>query len=237
MSNKPKTNPSGSAEPMPGRCAAKLHASGPEDPRYGRYCLRTLGYGTSHKGSGRCKFHGGSSGTHIIKAERESVQAELVTLAEQMGTPVPVGDPYVELFKLTGVIKQWELVARKKMSELEDLTTTDRQGVERARALVEIWERAADRAATTYINLTKLGLMQHKAQLEEDHAKLLFHIVTSVIEDHRVGMTDTQLAVARPLLAKAIKDAGTKLNLSWLPDDMGQEDPNDEDIYDAVVVG
>ena len=234
---KPKTNPSGSPEPVEGRCGALLHSNGPDDPRTGRYCLRWKGHGTPHKGVGNCKYHGGSTRNHIVKAERQIVEAEVRTIAEQMGEPATVGDPYVELYRLTGKIKQWEIIATAKMAELQDLTITDRQGVERARAMVEIWERAVDRASSTYINLTKLGLMQHKAQLEADHARLLHKIVTSVIEDHTLALTDAQLATAKRLLNAAIIAAGSRLDLSWLPADMGDPMGEDEDeIFDAVVV-
>ena len=168
----------GSAEPVLGKCGSKLHKwDDPEDDRFGRYCTRPAGAGTPHPGEGCCKMHLGNTPRHLIKHERNAVVAEVRSLAERLGEPEPIGDPIVELYKLTGKIKQWEQIATEKMSELEDLTSFDRQGVERARAMVEVWERAVDRAAATYASLTKLGIMQHKADLEEQHAKLLYSIV------------------------------------------------------------
>ena len=222
----------GSPEPLAGKCGAKMHGwDNPEDPRYGRYCSRPAGAGTPHVGEGCCKMHLGNSPRHLIKHERAAIEAEVRTLAERLGEPEPIGDPIVELYKLTGKIKQWEVIATEKMSELEELTSFDRQGVERARAMVEIWERAIDRAASTYASLTKLGIMQHKAQLEEQHAKLLYSIVMKVIESPELTLTDDQVAAARSLLVGEIIKAGSRLTPDWFPDDL-----DDDDVVDGEVI-
>ena len=223
----------GSAEPLLGKCGSKMHKwDDPEDDRFGRYCTRPAGAGTPHVGEGCCKMHLGNTPRHLIKHERNAVIAEVRTLAERLGEPEPIGDPIVELYRLTGKIKQWEEIATEKMSELEDLTSFDRQGVERARAMLEVWERAVDRAASTYISLTKLGIMQHKAELEEQHAKLLYNIVTTVIESAEVGLTDDQVTKAKTILVGEIIKAGSRLTPDWFPDDFG----DDEDVVDADLI-
>lgn len=56
-------------------------------------CQLAKGFGTSHAGVGRCKFHGGSTPSGIRTAERELAAAALARL----GVPVGNGDPFVLL--------------------------------------------------------------------------------------------------------------------------------------------
>ena len=225
----------GSAEPLPGRCGAKLHHwDDPSDDRYGRFCANGAGAGTPHKGEGTCKMHLGNTQKHLVKHERAAIEKSVRSLAEQLGEPEPIGDPMVELYNLAGKIKQWENIATEKMSELEELSATDRQGVERARAMVEIFERSIDRSAVMYKDLAKLGIMQYRATLEENHAKLLFKIINTVIESPEVGLTDDQIEIARDILYKEILRVGNRLTPNWFPEDLGSDE--DDLIYDAEVV-
>lgn len=64
-----------SAEPLPGRCGAKL-------AKRDGYCARPAGDQTDHHGFGRCKFHFGSTPTGIIRAEKERFAMKLAEAAE-----------------------------------------------------------------------------------------------------------------------------------------------------------
>ncbi|MEW6223180.1 MAG: hypothetical protein AB1627_00985 [Chloroflexota bacterium] len=57
------------------------------------HCRQPKGFGTSHPGTGRCKFHGGSSPNGRRHARREA--AELALLA--LGVPHGDGDPFALL--------------------------------------------------------------------------------------------------------------------------------------------
>ena len=229
----PKKLP-GTAEPMPGKCGAKLHKwDDPTDDRYGRFCGNAAGAGTPHKGEGACKMHLGNTSQHIVKHERQAVEAFVGNLAEQLGAPPPIGDPMVELYNLAGTVKQWQVIVAGRMAELEDLTAFDKQGVERARAMVEVFERAMDRSATMYKDLAKLGIMQYRATLEEQHAQLLFKITMAVINSPELGLTDEQTSIARTLIVEAVVANGSRLTPDWFPDDLGDEP---QDIYDADLV-
>lgn len=54
----------------------------------GHLCQRSKGYGTDHKGVGKCKYHGGTSPNGQKFAAREAA----VNALERMGVPVPT-DP------------------------------------------------------------------------------------------------------------------------------------------------
>lgn len=54
----------------------------------GTRCRAFAGQGTSHRGIGACKFHGGATSNHAKAAIRREAQAKMVS----MGLDAPVGD-------------------------------------------------------------------------------------------------------------------------------------------------
>ena len=224
----------GSPEPVPGKCGGKLRVR-PDDEvsRVGRFCTRPAGWGTPHPGYGTCKLHGGSAPGAIIKATKAIVHDEAKELAGILGEPDPIGDPMVEMFRMAGQVKQWNTVATQKLSELQELDSTDRQGVERIKPIVELWERSADRAMLFYEKLVKLGLMQFKLKIQTEHATLLADIIRGVIHSHELGLTGPQIATAMRLIAEEVDKAGGRLTPEWLTE---LPDEADDDIYDAEIV-
>ena len=134
---------------------------------------------------------------------------------------------------MAGQVKQWNTVATQKLSELQELDSTDRQGVERIKPIVELWERSADRAMLFYEKLVKLGLMQFKLKIQTEHATLLADIIRGVIHSHELGLTGPQIATAMRLIAEEVDKAGGRLTPEWLTE---LPDEADDDIYDAEIV-
>lgn len=62
----PSTKAKPANAPAAGYCGAKK--------RNGEDCKRAKGYGTKHRGKGRCKYHGGSTPNHEKAAAREEAQ-------------------------------------------------------------------------------------------------------------------------------------------------------------------
>lgn len=70
--------------------------------RNGDLCRLFAGQGTSHKGSGRCKLHGGATPTqekHVVKME---LQQRMVTLGEPVEDVTALGALLQELYQSTG---------------------------------------------------------------------------------------------------------------------------------------
>lgn len=62
-----------SEKPQEGKCGALITKW---EKKYGKkmYCTRPAGMGTTHKGTGKCKFHGGSStGPHGLKRAQKTI--------------------------------------------------------------------------------------------------------------------------------------------------------------------
>ena len=74
-------------------------AQRPNQPQ-GVTCGEPAGFGTSHVGIGRCKFHGGSSPTHVKSAQLELARRE----CDRLGIPIEI-DPTEALLR-----EVWETV-------------------------------------------------------------------------------------------------------------------------------
>lgn len=210
----------GAPEPREGKCGAKLKGfSNPDDERYQRYCDQAAGAGTPHKGTGACRFHGGSVRSHIVKAEREKVRAEATRLQQMLGTPATMRDPYVELWELTAKVIQWMHIAETLMAELEDYTpTTDRAGIEHSRELIIQWERAVVTARDTLVQIAKLDLSKRLLQIKQDQADILATAINAMITSPELNLADDQVDLARAIFAKKLEPVRGLLELHWLPD-------------------
>lgn len=75
--------------------------------RKGTPCERPKGWGTPHPGIGSCKFHGGSTATHVKAAEREMAKRACVSL----GIPVEIHPAEAlvrEVFRAQGNVDFYE---------------------------------------------------------------------------------------------------------------------------------
>lgn len=84
-----------SDKPEQGKCGAKIPKS---IQKYGKqmYCTRTPGYGTDHKGRGKCKFHGG------LSTGRNSPKRLLRDLKKSF-------EPYLQGFTELSEVEKWDL--------------------------------------------------------------------------------------------------------------------------------
>ncbi len=70
-------------------------------------CRRPAGYGTSHPGIGRCKYHGGSTPTHVASVELSQAKS----VAQLFGVPRevhPVDGLMEEYWRTAGLIDVYE---------------------------------------------------------------------------------------------------------------------------------
>ena len=223
----------GSPEPREGKCGAKLRGHNkPEDERFGRYCDQVAGYGTSHVGHGACKFHGGSTPSSIVAAERVKVKQEATRLQQLLGTPATMQDPYVELWKLTAKVVQWMEIAELLMSELESADpVTDRAGIEHSKELIVQWERAVIMARDTLVQIAKLDLSKKLLQIKQDQADIIATAINAMITSPELNMTDDQVDLARLIFAKKIEPVKGALELNWLPS------VEEVEIFEAEILG
>jgi hypothetical protein len=89
------------------------------------------------------------------------------------------------------------------VGELRDVTGRDRLDVDRAAALVSIFEQAQDRSARVLSDLAKLGIADRAVRIEEAKAALLIEMVTTAMKRTNIPPTSQAevWAVLRELIA------------------------------------
>jgi hypothetical protein len=212
----PETKMPGTEEPEDGTCGARLRSKELKELGIIRYCGNKAGKGTTHLGTGTCKFHGGSTPQSTKNAVQVQAQKEMVKLSEQLGEAPGIGNPEIEAYQLASKMKQWTLILEHKMDELNDiLATVDDAGVEHVRALVEILERAWERYKSALEFMLKYDLRKRVLELEEHQARLVGQAFMAIILNQSMKLDEDQIDLARNLFAKQMEDLGAKLEPSW----------------------
>lgn len=212
----PGTKIPGSAEPIEGKCAARLRNKELKELGIERYCIKRAGMGTAHLDEGRCKWHGGSTPTHTKNAVQRKLKRELVTLSEKLGEPEPMGPPEVEAYILASKMKAWSEILEGKLDELNGiLEVTDKAGIEHVRALIEVVERAWERYQSALEFMLKFDLRRRVVELEEHQASLVGAAFMAIILSQDLRLSEAQIEVARNLFAQKMQEIGPSIEPSW----------------------
>ena len=215
--NYPETKIPGSAEPLDGKCGARLTSKAVKEAGITRYCIKTAGMGTSHFGEGRCKWHLGATAKHTKSAIRTKMKKEIATLSETLSNPELIGPPEVEAWMLASKMKQWSLVLEEKLSELNGiLEVTDKAGVEHTRELIEIVERAWERYQGALEFMMKYDLRKRVIELEEHQANLVGAAFMAIILSQDLKLSENQIEMARNMFAQRLNELGGALEPSWI---------------------
>ena len=209
----------GSAEPLEGKCGAKLTAIELKELNMVRYCIKTSGMGTDHLGEGTCKWHLGSTMRHTRGAVQRKMKKELVALSDRLEQPDPIGPPEVEAWMLASKMKQWTLILEEKMNELNGiLEVTDKAGVEHVRALIEVMERGWERYQSALEFMMKYDLRKRVIELEEHQANLVGAAFMAIILSQDLKLSESQIELARNMFAQKLNELGGDLEPSWMKD-------------------
>ena len=235
----------GMPDQLDGYCNSKTRDKKLKDLGIVRYCSKNAGYGTTHVGYGNCKFHGGStpngqtSGERLmIKTESEAIvvqERQLPrTVGERLSAPSPIAPPEVEVLKLAGEMREWTGIMREKISELNHFDVTDAAGIEHARALVELYERAIDRYSELIQFMIKIGVRERVVAIQEQQGQALALLVLGLITNPQLNLSGDQIDLARELFAERARAMGSRLSPDWAA---GLESSLDDDsIIDAEVL-
>jgi len=199
-----------------GKCGARLRSTDLKELGIVRHCGNKAGKGTDHVGIGTCKFHLGSTKKHVQSAVRVEAEIELRTLSEKLGDGEPLGNPEIEAWELARKTKQWSLILESKMDELNDtLVTEDEAGIEHARALIEILERAWERYQSMLEFLLKHDLRKRVLELEEHQARLVGQAFMAIILSQDLKLSEAQVDIARNMFAGQMQKLGPALEPTW----------------------
>lgn len=140
------------------------------------------------KGAGRCRMHGGVSPTVKQKVARDRVESRLRGLVESMDMG-PVHDPLTALKELAGEVVGWKDVMRLQVQELEALDVSTEYG-ETAKAVVQLFERAMDRAGEFLFKIARLNIDERLAAVTESQAKMIEDGFFDALDEAGIPTTD-----------------------------------------------
>lgn len=140
------------------------------------------------KGTKRCRMHGGSSPKAQQKAARDSVEADVRDLLATLDIG-PVHDPLTALKELAGEVNAWKDAMRVKVEELSTLDVSTEYG-ETARAVVQLYERAMDRAGDFLFKIARLNIDERLAAVTERQAKMIEDGFFDALDEIGIPATD-----------------------------------------------
>lgn len=164
-------------EEFPARCTA--HAL-----RTGLQCQRA-----PLRGAVVCWAHGASAPQVQAAAARRLERAELVRLLDREAVVVPVTDPISALQYLAGESEAYRSLLLQRVGQLTHLSSKDRFAVERAAALLALYEGAADRSGRFLASLAKLSLADRVVRVDEAKALLLIEMVRAAMASINMAPT------------------------------------------------
>jgi len=159
------------------RCSAKARTAP------GGVCHGRRAHGTE-----RCRMHGGSSPQARAKVARAQVESDMRTLVQLVDNG-PVHDPLTALKELAGEVVGWKDFMRKKVEELDTLSYSTDYG-ETAKAVVQLFERAMDRAGDFLFKIARLNIDERLAAVTESQAKMIEDGFFDALEAAGVPVTD-----------------------------------------------
>lgn len=157
--------------------------------------MNFAGYGTDHKGFGRCKFHGGSTPNHRTQARSQEIAQRLAA----SGTPMVV-DPGAallsEVHRTAGHIAwlRGEIERQPNISTVESRTFLKHYRQEREH-LVRVSKAAIDS-----------GAAEREVRLAEDKGRAIAGMILTVLRG--LSLSSDQLSQARRVAALELRRMG-----------------------------
>lgn len=133
------------------------------------------------RGATVCSTHGAASPVVKRAAARRVEEARILRLLGRE-QPVERVDPAAALADVIATAEAFRRVVQDRLSELSSVSSRDRQDVERARTLVEVFERSLDRSGRLLVNVLHLGLHERAVRVEEAQVEILISLLTTAME-------------------------------------------------------
>ena len=178
------------------KCGGKLHG------RDGT-CTLPAGWGTSHKGIGRCRKHFGNAPNVIKAAENERVEQQARRALEGITDFEAVTDPVERLQLLAGRAEKFMEILGDRVAELESMRYQTEMGGEQLRAEIAVYERAMINAGRLLVDLAKLNLDERAQRISEQTARLVNGIILGALAD--AGLTEEMREAVRPAIARRLR--------------------------------
>lgn len=148
--------------------------------RNGEACRAFAGQGTDHPGVNYCKYHGGSTRTHRIRAVRQEAQARMI----ELGSPVTIdpGDALLQMLYVSYGHVAWISEAMKN-ADLADFEE---------RVLSHVYADERDRVHRLAKDTLALGIAARQVRLAEMYGDALATLLRGVFDDPDLALTPAQ---------------------------------------------
>jgi hypothetical protein len=181
------------------KCGGKLHG------RDGT-CTLPAGWGTDHKGFGRCRKHLGNAPTVAKAAERERLEYEARAELARLDVK-PVDNPLAELQKLAGQALAWKDAIGSMVNDLKSIRYENGFG-EQLRAEVELFERAMDRCERVLVAMARLNIDERMVKISEAQGKVIIEVMQAAFAE--LGLDPEIRAAVRPVIARHLRLAAER---------------------------
>jgi hypothetical protein len=149
-------------------------------------CTRPAGWGTPHPGIGRCKLHGGSTGSHVKAAQK--VQAERVLRSVWNPNAAPVTDSVGALQRLAGGLEDAVGILGAQLTVGEPCEACGRGDVALDPVNAGAWTRTVRELRTALSDMERLGLAQRVMELEKRKVDVVVGMLLRALETPGAGL-------------------------------------------------
>ena len=170
--------------------------------RFGRRCTQSPMFGQRV-----CRMHGGASPQARHAAMLRVAESEARAIVAELEIE-PCDDPLKALSMLAGEVLAWRDVLREQVRRLSDLASTDEFGVERARSVIELYERALDRCGRVLVAIAKLNLDERMVKLSEAQGALIAEVIEGTLTE--LGLDPAQQERGRTIASKHLRLVGSE---------------------------
>lgn len=162
-------------------------------------CKLPAGHGTDHKGTGRCKFHGGSSPSGAKAAAKEL--AELARMELLAVSEIEEIDPADALmWSLHGAVA----LTKASQSRLRAAASMSPPDMDTIRTARETYEADLERQQKFAQSCIRLGIAERHVRMIERSGEQLLTLIRGVLDDLGIPMDQ-----ARPALLRRLSALGT----------------------------
>ncbi len=178
-------------------------------------CGKSAGWGTPHRGTGRCTLHLGSTPSHVRHAQEQQARAGSAPRCARHD------HRHAAVEHALALAHGQMLYAAQTVAELpaERLVVTDRSGATRVSGQVTFFQDALREYSRQAHDVVQLGLDEQRVQLEERRVEVMIRVLQRVLAElsertaARLGHELPELAgeIVGPLVHAAILDVGAEV--------------------------
>ncbi len=167
-------------------------------------CARPAGWGTDHAGAGRCKLHGGCAPSGSKAGRTDLVEREVRSLFGKVAPdPAPVENPLAAYASFAGRVMAWMELMDSLLDDLRVVGYESELAGVQIQAVVQLYERAMDRANTVLSSYARLKIDERLAAITEAQKTVIIRAIEAALEE--AGLEGDAAAGAKRTAARHLR--------------------------------